>query len=61
METTKFAAVVWSPEDIQTLRPDWTTEQCSEWLADNERYIQSRLIELGWEVIETLLPATADN
>lgn len=51
----KFAAVSWTAEDIQTLRPDWTTEQAEEWLDTNQRYIRDRLVELGWEVIETLL------
>lgn len=51
----KFATVSWCAEDIQTLRPDWTTEQAEEWLLTNQRYIRDRLVELGWEVIETLL------
>lgn len=51
----QYAKVVWTAEDIQTLRPDWTLERCEEWLESNQRYIQDRLVELGWEVIETLL------
>jgi len=51
----KYATVTWTSEDVQTLRPTWTVEQCEEWLERNERYIQDRLVELGWEVIETLL------
>ena len=51
-----YAKVVWCPEDVQTLRPSWSLEQCEEWLDSNAGYIQARLIELGWEVIECLLP-----
>jgi hypothetical protein len=51
----KYATVTWTAEDVQTLRPNWTLEQCAEWLDSNERYIQDRLVELGWEVIESLL------
>jgi len=42
-------------EDIETLRPDWTLEQCKEWLDDNQKHIVDRSIEYGWAVIETLL------
>lgn len=55
MPNNKYATVSWTAEDIQTLRPDWTPDQCEEWLESNQRYIQDRLVELGWEVIETLL------
>lgn len=47
--------IIWSPEDIQSLRPNWTLEQCSEWLAENGSQIKDRLIELGWDVISILL------
>jgi hypothetical protein len=47
--------IVWSWEDIRSLRPDWSKHQCETWLAHNGKYIIDRSIELGWEVIETLL------
>lgn len=50
-----YAKVEWTAEDIKTLREDWTTEQAEEFLQNNQRRIQDRLVELGWEVIETLL------
>jgi hypothetical protein len=50
-----YAKVVWTIDDIQSLRPEWSDEQCEEWLSDNQKHIQSRLVELGWEVIEILL------
>lgn len=55
MSANQYAKVVWTAEDVQTLRPDWDLERCEDWLERNEKYIQDRLVELGWEVIETLL------
>jgi hypothetical protein len=51
----KFATVSWTVEDILTLRPDWSEDQAEEWIIKNQKHIQSRLVELGWEVIETLM------
>lgn len=50
-----FATVAWTAEDLQTLRPNWSDKKCEDWLDSNEDYIQTRLIELGWEVMESLL------
>jgi hypothetical protein len=54
-EDNKYARVAWTADDILALRPKWNEERAEEWLAQNERYIQDRSVELGWEVIETLL------
>jgi len=51
----KFATVSWTVEDILTLRPDWSEDQAEEWIIKNQKHIQSRLVELGWEVIEALM------
>ncbi len=51
-----YASVSWHIEDIQDLRPEWTDQQAEEWLRNNEKHIRHRLVELGWEVIEDLLP-----
>lgn len=32
-----------------------STEEAEEFLRNNQKHIQDRLVELGWEVIETLL------
>jgi hypothetical protein len=53
--TKSFATVTWTAEDVQELRPAWNTEKCEEFLEDNARRIQDRLVQLGWEVIENLL------
>ena len=54
-ETFKYATVKWTVDDILTLRPEWTKERAEEFLDINEKYIQARLVELGWEVIESML------
>lgn len=51
----EFAKVVWQAGDIQALRPNWTDEKAEKWLESNQRHLQDRLVELGWEVIEDLL------
>ena len=51
----EFAKVVWQAGDVQSIRPNWSDERAEQWLADNQRHIQDRLVELGWEVIEDLL------
>lgn len=56
MPIKKFwATVEWSIDDILVLRPEWTREKAEEFLDLNEEYIQNRLVELGQEVIATLL------
>jgi hypothetical protein len=55
MTQDKYAEVVWTPEDVTSLRPDMTIEQAEEWLQSNEKHLRDRLIELGWDVMETLL------
>jgi hypothetical protein len=49
-------SIKWTVGDIQSLRPNWTKEECANWLQMNWKHIQDRSIELGWEVIEALLP-----
>ena len=50
-----YADVIWQPEDIKTLRPEWSLERCEDWLQENEKYIRDRTIELGWDVIALML------
>lgn len=56
-EEMVYASVRWLPEDVQALRPEWSLEQCAEWLDNNSRHIEDRLVELGWDVINDLLPS----
>ncbi len=52
-----YAKVSWTPGDVETLMPDWTEEQCEEWLAENDKRIADRMIERGWDVMADLLCA----
>jgi hypothetical protein len=52
---TPYATVSWHPCDIQDIRPNWTIEQCEAFLGRNAGFLSSRLIELGWQVIETYI------
>jgi hypothetical protein len=52
-----YARVVWTVDDVRTLAPKLTEAEAEVWLDDNESDIQSRLVELGWDVISTLLAA----
>jgi hypothetical protein len=52
----KFAKVVWSANDIQVYKAEWSIEECELWLEANEKRIAERMTEVGWQVIEDLLP-----
>jgi hypothetical protein len=56
MKRQQYARVVWTAQDVLTIRPSWTSEQAEEWLANNERNIVDELITHGWDVIESMLP-----
>lgn len=47
--------IVWMPEDVQTLRRKMSLKEAKAFFNENYKCIQERSIELGWEVIETLL------
>lgn len=50
-----YARVLWRVADLESLRPEWSDEQCHEFLEDNEEEIREAMIERGWEAIEYLL------
>ena len=50
----KWAEVSWMASDVHSLKPSWSMEKCEEWLETNQKYIQERLVEVGFEVIEDL-------
>lgn len=54
-QRTSHAQVSWCVEDIQTLRPEWSEEQCNKFLMDTEDDIQCAMIERGWDAIKDLL------
>ena len=51
-----FASVFWCAEDLQALRPEWTTEQAEQFLEVHADSLVERMIEQGWDELETLLP-----
>lgn len=51
----EFADIVWSVEDIQALRPDWTEERCRRWIAENEKAFRDVLTHYGNECLECML------
>ena len=55
-----YALVAWQPEDVQFLKPEWTLKHCKLWLEDNQKYMQARLVEMGWTVMEDLLEYDED-
>lgn len=44
--------IKWVPEDIKTLRPEWTNEECEDALADAAKSLVDLSIEYGWQVLE---------
>lgn len=49
------ARVAWCAEDVQELKPDWSSERCIQFLQDNEDDIQCAMIERGWDAIRALI------
>jgi len=54
-QANQYAKVVWTVDDVLTLKPEWSEEEALMWLESNQKYIQERLIELGWGVMEDLM------
>ena len=51
----RMAKGSWGAEDIQTLRPEWSVAKCERFLDEYEDLLQSRMIEMGWDVIQDAL------
>ena len=49
----QFAEVSWNAEDVQTLRPYWSEEQCNDMLKQEEDNIQTSMIDHGWSVLKS--------
>lgn len=52
---TEYAAISWTIDDIKTIKPEWTPEECNSFLFDNEDAIRESATQSGWETIEFLL------
>jgi len=48
----EYAKVVWRIEDVMDLF-NLTENKAHEFLANNERNLQDRMVEYGWSVLET--------
>lgn len=48
--------IAWTAEDVKTLRPDWSEDQCEDFLKRIEHTLRDRSIEFGWTIIESELP-----
>ena len=53
MDKENKVVVSFNVEDVKTLF-NLEDKQASTWLGTNRKYIEERLVELGWSVIETL-------
>lgn len=51
----EYVSISWCPADIKAVRPSWSDDKCMQVLADIGGALEDRSIELGWEVIESLL------
>lgn len=51
----RYAKVLWSVDDVLSLRPEMTEEDAEEFLVLNEKYIQDAMVQAGWAAIEALL------
>jgi len=47
--------ILWVPEDLRSLRPQWPLSKCEEALIDIRRRLEDRSVELGWNVMGDLL------
>jgi hypothetical protein len=61
-EEVQYATVSWTMWDILSLTEDPDTgepkiseEEAITFLENNSKHIQDRIVELGWEVIDTLM------
>jgi hypothetical protein len=49
-EEVWYGMTRWSIDDVKCLAPEWTDEQCHEFMERHDRHFEDRMIELGWEV-----------
>lgn len=57
----KYVETSWCPADVKAINEHWSDEKCMEALDKIAPYLEDRLIELGWEVMETLLDMHYDD
>jgi hypothetical protein len=47
--------IKWSWEDVQSLRPYLSQDECYEMLDRIAKGLHDRSVEIGWEIMETLI------
>lgn len=60
MKQNKYAEVAWTADDVLDLEDapeEWIEKDAEKWLNENQKYIIEAMIQTGWNVIESLLPA----
>jgi hypothetical protein len=55
------AIVMWTAEDINSIKVNWSREECEQWLIEHEDNIVERTIEFGWECIADRLEGYDDR
>ena len=53
--------IKWVWKDIQSLRPKLSRAQCIELLDEISKGLHDRSVELGWEVMETLIQMNTEE
>lgn len=56
----KYVEISWCPADVKALYGHWSDEKCQDMLFKVCNYMEDRLIELGWSVLEDLLDLQGD-
>lgn len=51
-----YAVIIWSWDDLQSnmVKPDWSEEECRDWMANNADKVIDANMEHGWEVLSIL-------
>lgn len=56
VDTHKLYAVTgFTVDDVLTLRPKWTDEECAAWLQKHESDIRAEQLQAGYESMENIL------
>ena len=55
-DVTTEVVIKWLPDDVKTLKPEWSDEQCEDALDEIANNLIDRSIEIGWEIMEMSLP-----
>jgi len=55
------AIIMWTVDDINSIKVNWSREECEQWLIEHENNIVDRMIEFGWEYIADKLEGYDDR